>query len=127
MRLAKTGRYKREGWIVSREKRVNLNRRGLMLSGAAACALLNCTESEAADNTILDRPKRGAPTPVIKDVQLFDYNSGRGGGGNSVVKVITDQPGLYGYGCATFGQRPRIVRAAFEYLKPVVLNKPVNR
>ena len=36
-----------------------------------------------------------------------------------IVKIETDQPGLYGVGCATFTQRPTPVKAAIEdYLAP---------
>src|ERR1019366_10594867 len=46
----------------------------------------------------------------------------------SVVKVTTDQDGLYGYGCATFTQRAELVNAAVEkYLRPFLIGKRADR
>ena len=44
-----------------------------------------------------------------------------------IVKVETDQPGLYGLGCATFTQRAHTVVAAIkDYLDPFFQGKWVN-
>lgn len=44
-----------------------------------------------------------------------------------VVKVTTDEPGLYGLGCGTFTQRDRAVQAAIEHhVGPYVLGRNVH-
>src|SRR5258708_9140198 len=44
------------------------------------------------------------------------------------VKFITSDPGLYGWGCATFTQRFQAVQAAVEnHLKPFLIGQEVNR
>lgn len=44
-----------------------------------------------------------------------------------VVKVETDEPGLYGLGCATFTQRPLAVVTAIEqYVRPQVIGRSVH-
>ena len=72
------------------------------------------------------RAVRGLPAPVIKDIKVITTQPG--GVRLVVVKVITDQDGLYGYGCATFTQRADLVTPAVEkYLKPFLLGKPADR
>ena len=44
-----------------------------------------------------------------------------------VVKVETTEPGLYGWGCATFTQRAYVVQTAIEkYLKPFLIGRNVD-
>ncbi len=69
---------------------------------------------------------RGMATPKIKDISVIECEpeSVR----LTVVKITTDQDGLYGYGCATFTQRADLVRPAVEkYLKPFLLGKTTDR
>src|SRR6516164_4210307 len=45
-----------------------------------------------------------------------------------VVKVLTSEPGLYGVGCATHGERPLAVAAAIDqHVKPLVIGKECDR
>ena len=45
-----------------------------------------------------------------------------------MVKITTDQAGLYGYGCATFTQRADLVKPAVDlYLKPLLVGRTVDR
>jgi mannonate dehydratase len=65
---------------------------------------------------------RAQPVPVIRDIRVIA--TAPAGLRLSVVKVITDQDGLYGYGCATFTQRAELVNAAVEkYLRPFLVGK----
>lgn len=69
----------------------------------------------AADGT--SQPKR-----KITDIQSF--LTAPAGSRLIVVKVLTDEPGLYGLGCATFTQRARVVQTAIDqYLKPFLIGK----
>ena len=66
------------------------------------------------------------PSPKIKDVQVITCQPA--GVRLIVVKVLTDQDGLYGYGCGTFTQRADLVVPAVEkYLKPFLVGKPADR
>jgi mannonate dehydratase len=69
---------------------------------------------------------RGLAIPKIKDVQVIA--TAPAGSRLTVVKILTDQDGLYGYGCGTFTQRADLVNAAVErYLKPFLVGKAVDR
>jgi len=69
---------------------------------------------------------RATPSPKIRDIQVIA--TAPAGLRLVVVKVITDQAGLYGYGCGTYTQRADLVVAAVEkYLKPFLVGKPADR
>lgn len=68
---------------------------------------------------------RGMPVPKIKDVSVIATEPA--GVRLVVVKIQTDQDGLYGYGCATFTQRADLVVAAVErYLRPFLIGRPTD-
>jgi mannonate dehydratase len=70
--------------------------------------------------------RKGMPSPTIKDLKVITCQPA--GVRLIVVKVITDQDGLYGYGCATYTQRADlVVEAVNRYLKPFLLGKPADR
>jgi mannonate dehydratase len=99
-------------------------RKVLTASGVAAAALFS--KRHAAAEQVVARAARGLPSPKIKDVKVITCVPA--GVRLVVVKIITDQDGLYGYGCATFTQRAELVVAAVEkYLKPFLLGKPADR
>jgi mannonate dehydratase len=65
------------------------------------------------------------PIPKIKDVSVIATEPA--GVRLVVVKIVTDQDGLYGYGCATFTQRADlVVEAVTGYLKPFLLGRPTD-
>ena len=103
-----------------------MRRRNLLksLGGGAVAALV--AKKEAAAQEKVAQAARGMKSPVIKDVSVIACAPA--GVRLVVVKVTTDQDGLYGYGCATFTQRADLVVAAVErYLKPFLIGKPADR
>ncbi len=103
-----------------------MNRRSLLksLTAAGLGGILTAREQNAQQ--IVERAVRGLPAPKIKDIQVIE--TAPAGVRLTVVKILTDQDGLYGYGCATFTQRADLVKPAVEkYLKPLLLNHPVDR
>jgi mannonate dehydratase len=93
------------------------------MAGAAAAVMPArrlAAEEQAA------RAVRGLPSPIIKDIKVITTQPS--GVRLVVVKIFTDQDGLYGYGCATFTQRADLVGPAVEkYLKPLLIGKPADR
>jgi mannonate dehydratase len=101
-------------------------RRNLMkwIGGGAVAAAVARREASAQDR--VERAARGMRSPIIQDVSVIATEPA--GSRLCVVKVTTDQDGLYGYGCATFTQRADLVVPAVEkYLKPFLIGKPADR
>ena len=91
-----------------------------MLAGASAACISERQQTANAQAT------RGVPSPKIRDISVIA--TAPAGLRLTVVKITTDQDGLYGYGCGTFTQRAELVNAAVEkYLRPFLIGKPADR
>lgn len=102
-------------------KRRNLFQLAGSLAGAAVLS-----PRQAAAQAHAARAARALPSPIIRDIQVIE--TAPQGLRLVVVKVITDQDGLYGYGCGTFTQRADLVKPAVErYLKPLLVGRPADR
>ena len=100
-------------------------RRNFLQSAAAASAWTLSPRLVQAEEQAA-RATRAMPTPRIKDISVIECEPQ--GVRLTVVKITTDQDGLYGYGCATFTQRADLVKPAVEkYLKPFLLGKTTDR
>ena len=85
----------------------------LVMGGSSGSSL-------GAGPPVVDLP--GQPSLKITDVKTI--LTAPAGIRLVVVKVMTSEPGLYGLGCATFTQRPRVVATAIDrYLKPFLVGK----
>src|SRR6202451_1995938 len=100
-----------------------MNRRDALKLSAG---VLGFSQRELAAQKKVAKAVRGLPSPIIKDVRVIA--TAPAGLRLVVVKITTDQDGLYGYGCGTFTQRADLVVAAVEkYLKPLVIGKQADR
>jgi mannonate dehydratase len=103
-----------------------MKRRNLLQAIGAAGLLGLSTPREQRAQEQAAKAARGLPIPKIKDIQVIECQPA--GVRLTVVKILTDQDGLYGYGCATFTQRADLVKPAVErYLKPFLLGKTTDR
>ncbi len=101
-------------------------RRNLLKMALGTCLASVVSKREALAQAAVDRVNRGLPSPKIQDIQVIQTQPD--GVRLVVVKVITNQDGLYGYGCATFTQRADLVVEAVErYLKPLLVGRPADR
>jgi mannonate dehydratase len=97
-----------------------------LLKSIAKASLLSLTPSIVRAQEQTARNTRATPSPHIKDISVIECAPA--GSRLTVVKITTDQDGLYGYGCATFTQRADLVKPAVErYLKPFLLGKTTDR
>src|ERR1700729_4029815 len=100
-----------------------MNRRDVLRLSVGALGL---AQRELVAQDKIAKAVRGFPSPKIKDVSVIA--TAPAGLRLVVVKITTDQDGLYGYGCGTFTQRADLVVAAVEkYLKPFLIGKPADR
>src|SRR3569833_3730221 len=102
-------------------------RRRNFLKGAMAASALAAVPAmpEKAQAQVANATK-SLPMPKIKDVTVIE--TAPAGSRLTVVKITTDQAGLYGYGCATFTQRADLVKPAVEkYIRPFLIGKPAAR
>ena len=84
-----------------------------------------CTLAALSLSPLLTSRLRGMAIPKIKDVSVITTQPA--GVRLVVVKITTDQDGLYGYGCATFTQRADLVVVAVNnYLKPFLIGRPTD-
>jgi mannonate dehydratase len=137
--MARNSDGTRDGFFnrLTHERRTFL-KRAVMAGGAALASVIRSPQlfsagmdsKEEKAQEAVERAARGMPAPRIKDLRVIEI----GGGGvndSTIVKVTTDQAGLYGYGCATAtfpGGRAKLVAAAVEqYLKPLVTGRTVDR
>jgi len=103
-----------------------MNRRGFFQLASAGAVAGTMTRREAAAQEQAARATRAMPSPKIKDVSVIA--TAPAGLRLVVVKITTDQDGLYGYGCGTFTQRADLVVPAVDrYLKPFLLGKAADR
>src|SRR5579871_3561822 len=103
-----------------------MQRRTLLQMAAGGGLLGMVTAREQKAQAQVARATRGTPSPKIKDVSVIA--TAPAGLRLTVVKIVTDQDGLYGYGCGTFTQRADLVGPAVEkYLKPFLVGKTTDR
>jgi mannonate dehydratase len=93
-------------------------------AGMASLPLLAAVGQGAPLRAAQQPPAGGRNLPPLRILDIRTVLTAPAGIRLVVVKVLTTEPGLYGLGCATFTQRPRVVETALErYLKPFLVGK----
>ena len=103
-----------------------MNRRNILKSiGTAGLATILTPREEKAQQAV-EKAVRGLSRPKIKDITVIE--TAPAGSRLDVVKITTDQDGLYGYACATFTQRADLIKPAVDrYLKPLLKDHTVDK
>ena len=101
-----------------------MQRRDLMRwMGVGAASALAAAPAVPSPRPVPQSSNRGMPKVKITDVRAI-LTAPPGLPRTVIVKVETDQPGLYGFGCATFTQRAKaVVTAVDEFLRPFLKGK----
>ncbi|HEX4810453.1 MAG TPA: hypothetical protein VH325_16060 [Bryobacteraceae bacterium] len=101
-------------------------RRSFLRSAGLVSLASLITPREEKAQEVVAKATRGLAQPKIRDISVIETQPA--GLRLTVVKITTDQDGLYGYGCATFTQRADLVQPAVEkYLKPLLLGRTTDR
>jgi mannonate dehydratase len=101
--------------------------RSLSLAGGASLLAANrsLAETLAPPPPAYAQAVKGAGTVKIRDIKTILTAPDRIR--LVIVKVETTEPGLHGWGCATFTQRAFVVQTAIEkYLKPFLIGRNVD-
>lgn len=106
-----------------------INRRNAlkMLSAGSAAGLMGLFPSpqERAEKKITPQWKSGLPPLKITDVKVIA--TAPEGSNLIIVKIMTNEPGLYGLGCATYTQRATaVINAIEQYLKDFCVGKDAD-
>ena len=102
---------------------------GWLTAGAAAGGLDLFSGTTRADQpTPGPAPSASSGLPPLKIADISTILTAPNRIKLVIVKVTTSEPGLYGIGCATHGERPLAVAAAIDqHVKPLLVGKECDR